>query len=93
MGELFIFPRPSQQHFLGRSTEESSLQAFDYIGAGEGNRTLDIQLGKLGVSQQRPRDSSKNEQTSPYRHQWVAGDLQNWRRAITGIPGRCFEWA
>jgi hypothetical protein len=47
MGEFFIFPRPSQQHFLGRLTEESSLQAFDYIGAGEGNRTLDIQLGKL----------------------------------------------
>ena len=51
--------------------------ASQRVGAGEGNRTLDIQLGKLDVSQQYPADSCKTGRKPPYRFQWVTTGLQN----------------
>jgi len=41
-----------------------------------------MQLGKLDVSQQCPRDSCKTEQQPPYRHQGVMAGLQNHRRRL-----------
>jgi hypothetical protein len=41
------FPWTSQGDLLGRSVLQKLSQILDLFGAGEGNRTLDIQLGKL----------------------------------------------
>src|SRR5262245_41369146 len=47
------------------------------IGAGDGNRTHDIQLGKLDVKQHDQHDSCKTAQFHPQLYQGVAGGQQN----------------
>jgi hypothetical protein len=53
------------------------MMASQRVGAGEGNRTLDIQLGKLDVFHCIQRVACKTEQKSPYMHQEVTVGLQN----------------
>jgi hypothetical protein len=53
------------------------MMASQRVGAGEGNRTLDIQLGKLDVSHCTQHVACKTEQKSVYMHQEVTFGLQN----------------
>jgi hypothetical protein len=47
------------------------------VGAGDGNRTHDIQLGKLDSFQLHQGNSCKTAALGPQLHQWVTADSQN----------------
>src|SRR5262249_55388441 len=69
--------RPEREHNRVKLGVKLWAQLQLSNGAGEGNRTLDIQLGKLDVSQQYPADSFKTGRKPTYRGQWVRAGLQN----------------
>jgi ISXO2-like transposase domain len=51
-------------------------------GAGEGKRTLDIQLGKHPRFQRYQKPSRKTTPLAPQWHQWLAGRMQNRRERL-----------
>jgi hypothetical protein len=55
-------------------------------GAGEGNRTLDTQLGKLGTPELDQWDSYKTAHFRPQGHQSVRREEQNWGRRRLRAP-------
>ena len=55
--------------------------ASQRVGAGEGNRTLDIQLGKLACFQADQQPSCKTAAIAPQALQKLSGDLQNFSHA------------
>jgi hypothetical protein len=63
------------------------INIFDFnvlSGAGGGNRTRDIQLGKLHVRQSYQGDGYKTTAFAPQMHQWLIGAWQNPNRALAG---------
>src|SRR5215510_11792309 len=55
------------------------MMASQRVGAGEGNRTLDIQLGKLDSLQSYQNDNCKTAPFQSKSHQRVTISLQNHR--------------
>jgi len=66
----------------GKCRHLASATRLLFAGAGEGNRTLDTELGKLACLQSNQRVSDKTRLFGPFLHQRVRFAIQNQKLAV-----------